>query len=103
MPKKFRLKCALINVWNKINFIFQSNFQKIVNYTRVFPRQFQKGVDLCLLFPFLPFSKKKKKESLFTNIKYVILLNLKEPLEVKNVPLRISKEPFSYFQHPALF
>ena len=25
------------------------------------------------------------------------------PLEIKNVPLRISKVPFSYFQRPALF
>ena len=29
-----------------------------------------------------------------------ILLNLKVPLEIKNAPLRISKVPFSYFQHP---
>ena len=32
-----------------------------------------------------------------------MLLNLKVPLIIKNVPLRISKASISYFQHPALF
>ena len=57
--------------------------------------------------PFLPFNKKREKKMHFyeicLHIKYVILLTLKVPLEIKNMPLRISKVPLSYLQHPALF
>ena len=57
--------------------------------------------------PFLCFSKKREKGCIFMmfvcifNVPYT--LNLKMPLEIKHVPLRISKVTFSYFQHPVLF
>ena len=49
--------------------------------------------------PFLPFSKKREKGCLLAIILYTLNMSctfkLKSPLEIENVPLRISKVPFS--------